>query len=82
MTSDSDKQKREHAAAPPTATPEQTGNPDTPEFAHTEGQDFANTEALEREGLDPQWWAEAADGRCSENAALFAASQPAPLNVV
>ena len=31
---------------------------------------------------DPRWWSESSDGRCSESAALFAASQPAPLSVV
>lgn len=35
-----------------------------------------------RDGLDPHWWSESIDGRCSEDAALFAASQPAPLSVV
>ena len=36
------------------------------------------------EDLEPalDWWPESADGQCSENAALFAASQSAPLNVV
>jgi hypothetical protein len=35
-------------------------------------------------GLEPavDWWPESADGQCSENAALFATSQSAPLNVV
>ncbi len=28
------------------------------------------------------WWSESTDGRCSEDAALFAASQPAPLSIV
>ena len=28
------------------------------------------------------WWPESADGQCSESAALFAASQPAPLSIV
>lgn len=31
---------------------------------------------------DPDWWSECTDGRCSETAALFAESQPAPLSVV
>ncbi len=48
----------------------------------SEVQEFANTEPLEQEGLDSRWWSESTDGRCSESAALFAASQPAPLNVV
>ena len=39
--------------------------------------------ALEpRDPQSPHWWSESVDGRCSEGAALFAASQPAPLNVV
>jgi len=32
--------------------------------------------------LEPGVWAESSDGRCSEHAALFAASQPAPLSIV
>ncbi len=44
--------------------------------------DFAQA-GLETEAeLDPDWWSESTDGCCSEDAALFAASQPAPLNVV
>ena len=31
---------------------------------------------------DPDWWSESTDGRCSESAALFAESQPAPLTIV
>ena len=44
--------------------------------------DFASThpDYLPDEGSD--WWPESADGHCSEHAALFAASQPAPLSVV
>jgi hypothetical protein len=82
MTSNTDKQDHEPAAATPAATQAPTGSTEQPEFAHTEVQDFANTEVQEREQLDPQWWSESTDGRCSEDAALFAASQPAPLNVV
>ncbi len=42
-----------------------------------------DVEALEsRDKLDPHWWAESDNGRCSEDAALFAASQSAPLSVV
>ena len=48
----------------------------------SELQEFAHTEPLEHEGLDSRWWSESTDGRCSESAALFAASHPAPLNVV
>ena len=31
---------------------------------------------------DPHWWSESTDGRCSQTAAQFAASQPAPLTIV
>jgi len=51
-----------------------------PDQAHT--QDFASTLSEEHVDLDAQWWSESTDGRCSEDAALFAASQPAPLSVV
>jgi hypothetical protein len=43
---------------------------------------FASAEVQERAEREPTVWAEAADGRCSEDAALFAASQPAPLSIV
>ena len=43
--------------------------------------EFPATQPLPQE-LDSDWWAESVDGRCSEHAALFAASQPAPLSVV
>jgi len=42
--------------------------------------DVTALEPRDRQGL--HWWSESADGRCSEDAALFAASQPAPLSVV
>lgn len=51
-----------------------------PERAHT--QDFASTLSEEHVDLDARWWSESTDGCCSEDAALFAASQPAPLSVV
>lgn|GEM_PF-1126147 len=44
--------------------------------------DVASSELQERAELGATVWAEAADGRCSEDAALFAASQPAPLSIV
>lgn len=48
--------------------------------AHSE---FAPTQpAAAPTDLEPDWWSESTDGRCSESAALFAASQPAPLSVV
>lgn len=43
---------------------------------------FPNTELPARDGLDSRWWSEAADGQCSEEAAQFAASQPAALSIV
>lgn len=55
--------------------------------AHTD--DLADTELpfppteIDEEGSNGNdWWSESADGRCSESAALFAASQPAPLSIV
>jgi hypothetical protein len=45
-----------------------------PEFAPT-GID-GNVDA------SSDWWAESADGQCSENASLFAQTHSAPLNVV
>jgi len=52
--------------------------------AHDEAapSDFALTRPEGEQNDDTQWWPESADGQCSESAALFAASQPAPLNVV
>jgi len=44
--------------------------------------DFLPTRPVDDEGHASDWWPESADGQCSESAALFAASQPAPLNVV
>ena len=66
---------RPETAGPQTAS-QQASLPDQSE------DDFASTELHERAELDSDVWAEAADGRCSEDAALFAASQPAPLSIV
>ena len=44
--------------------------------------DFEPTQTDSLEPGSPDWWPESADGQCSQSAALFAASQPAPLNVV
>lgn len=44
--------------------------------------DFAATAPEASQELEPDWWFESTDGRCSESAALFAASQPAALSVV
>ena len=50
-------------------------------FAATE--QFAETQQMEDDlDVETSWWAEATDGQCSESAALFAASQPAPLSIV
>ena len=44
--------------------------------------DFVPTQTEAIDSISPDWWPESADGQCSQSAALFAASQPAPLNVV
>ncbi len=44
--------------------------------------DFVPTQPEAGDSGPPDWWPESADGQCSQSAALFAASQPAPLNVV
>ncbi|MEO8545293.1 MAG: hypothetical protein ABI434_17045, partial [Burkholderiaceae bacterium] len=44
--------------------------------------DFAAAAPETWQQLESDWWSESVDGRCSESAALFAASQPAPLSVV
>ncbi|MCY7307265.1 MAG: hypothetical protein LH632_14180 [Rhodoferax sp.] len=44
--------------------------------------EFAPTLTGAPDSVSPDWWPESSDGHCSERAALFAASQPAPLNVV
>lgn len=45
-------------------------------------QPFAPTEIDADAEHANGWWPESADGHCSESAALFAASQPAPLSIV
>ena len=45
-------------------------------------QPFAPTQIDDHPEHADDWWPESADGQCSENAALFAASQPAPLSIV
>ena len=45
-------------------------------------REFAPTQMDENAENANDWWSESADGQCSENAALFAASQPAPLSIV
>ena len=61
-------------AAPALAAQGETPEPEQREFAATEpnGDPAAGTD----------WWSESTDGQCSESAALFAASQPAPLSIV
>ena len=44
--------------------------------------EFQPTQPDAADSAAPDWWPESADGQCSQSAALFAASQPAPLNVV
>ena len=45
-------------------------------------QEFVATEIDLDSGNATDGWSEATDGQCSESAALFAASQPAPLSIV
>ena len=45
-------------------------------------QPFTATQIDDNPEHADDWWPESADGQCSENAALFAASQPAPLSIV
>lgn len=66
------------AAAPSSAAqPADAGTSDT-----LDEDGFPATRLQPRDDADPRWWAEAADGRCSDEAAQFAASQPAPLSIV
>ncbi len=65
-------------AAQALAAQNQSPDPGAPqEFAATQiDENAANAD-------NPNdWWPESADGQCSESAALFAASQPAPLSIV
>ena len=69
-----------------TSTTDQTGHlrPDDAGIEHREAaaSDFAPTRPVDAQDSQPGWWPESADGRCSQSAALFAASQPAPLSIV
>lgn len=76
-----DTQQLDPAAARPASAGRQPAATQAPLSEQGE-TDFANTELQERAERDSPVWAEAADGRCSEDAAVFAASQPAPLNIV
>ena len=67
-----------HASNGPTAQ----AAPSDPQHQEAAQSDFAPTRPDESEAQSSGWWTESADGQCSENAALFAASQPAPLSVV
>lgn len=69
-----------------TTTTDQAGHPQ-PQDADGQHQEaaaseFAATRPIDAEDSQPGWWPESADGQCSESAALFAASQPAPLSIV
>ena len=64
------------AGASPVHTPH--GQPGDPAAQ----QAFVPTQMDENAENANDWWSESADGQCSENAALFAASQPAPLSIV
>jgi hypothetical protein len=68
------------------STTNQAGHPqpDDADLEHREAaaSDFAATRPVDAQDSQPGWWPESADGRCSESAALFAASQPAPLSIV
>lgn len=55
--------------------PDQSDDAPVTDFAPTVADD---ENAARREPM----WPEASDGKCSESAALFAASQPAPLTIV
>jgi len=69
-------------------------SPDKPEQARLNAQaagdpatdppsrEFAHTVPEQHPDNPSDWWSESADGQCSESAALFAASQPAPLSIV
>lgn len=67
-------------------TADQAGQPQPQDadVQHLEAaaSDFAATQPGDAQESQPGWWPESADGQCSESAALFAASQPAPLSVV
>lgn len=76
-----DTQQLDPAEARPVASGSQPAATQAP-LPEQNATDFANTELLEGTERDSTVWAEAADGRCSEDAALFAASQPAPLSIV
>jgi hypothetical protein len=56
--------------------------PGQEEIQPDEAPEFAATQMDETPEIETSWWAEATDGQCSESAALFAASQPAPLSIV
>jgi len=72
-------QRRDADAAPPGETTRPAAN----ERAQTPpGRHFPRAELQPSEASDSRWWAEADDGHCNKEAALFAASQPAPLSIV
>lgn len=67
-------QSKDPGITPIQATQSQPGEPAAQEFAPTQIDESAENAN--------GWWPESSDGQCSENAALFAASQPAPLSIV
>ena len=64
------------------ASEPQLAQADVPAQHDAAHSDFAATRPQEGADDTGDWWPESADGQCSRSAALFAASQPAPLNVV
>ena len=64
----------EQPEQPPHAVPADAGDSTSAEFEPTQTE--------ERNQSLTDLWSESTDGQCSQNAALFAASQPAPLTVV
>jgi hypothetical protein len=55
---------------------------DASKMGEASAQPFAPTQIDDNPQHANDWWPESADGQCSEIAALFAASQPAPLSIV
>ena len=73
LVSDAARVKAMSAATPATAVAPGTSVPSAAESLHSQDSDPTNPGDL---------WPEAADARCSESAALFSGTQPAPLSVV
>lgn len=73
LAPDAARVKATAAAAPATVVASRTSAHSAAEFLHSQDVDPTNPGDL---------WPEAADARCSESAALFSGTQPAPLSVV